>query len=255
MHPRVFLDSFWRNDIVNEIFVAMSFDKKYDFRWEKIYLPAIQGEPIHGLNLKAVRVDIRKSGDSIISEINNGIAHSQLVLADISITDEINTNGERTGFRNGNVMFEVGLAMAVRQPVEVILIRDDDAKLLFDLSHIPVATFNPHDIDASISLIRSIISDRLSERQLMKDLRFTRAIESLGQFELNLIRSNAHLETLGWEGPSYPPAIATALPRVVEAGILRLAHFKTEKHPDIYVWTTFGREIAKYVASKSDKKA
>jgi hypothetical protein len=33
MHPRVFLDSFWQSDLKNEIFVAMSFDHKYDERW------------------------------------------------------------------------------------------------------------------------------------------------------------------------------------------------------------------------------
>ena len=255
MHPRVFLDSFWRNDIENEIFVAMSFDAKYDSRWQNIFIPAIEAEVICGLNLKAVRVDISKSGDSIISEINNGIAHSQLVLADISKTNE--TKSEEGGkiHRNENVMFEVGLAMAVRQPVEVILVRDDDEKLLFDLSHIPVAKFDPEDEAQSISLMRKIISDRLKERNLVKDLRFKRTVESLGQFELNLVRSSAHLNVLGWEGPSYPAAIATALPRVVESGILRLAYFANEKRPDLYEWTIFGREIANYVVQKTKKKA
>jgi hypothetical protein len=67
MHPRVFLDSFWRNDLKNEVFVAMSFDHKYDERWEKIFIPAIERYPIDGLTLKAIRVDIRKSGDSIVT--------------------------------------------------------------------------------------------------------------------------------------------------------------------------------------------
>lgn len=141
MHPRVFLDTFWRNDIRNEVFVAMSFDPRFDRRWESIFRPAIESITVGGQQLRAVRVDIRKSGDSILSEINDGIAHSQAVLADISVVDRISQHGATTAFRNGNVMFEVGVALACRQPVEVLLVRDDAEKLLFDVSHIPVVRF------------------------------------------------------------------------------------------------------------------
>ena len=230
----------------------MSFDSNFDDRWQNIIIPAIESKKILNLKLRAIRVDIRQSGDSIISEINNGISHSQLVLADISKTATTETEEGVKIHRNENVLFEVGLAMAIRQPVEVILIRDDDDKLLFDVSHIPVIKYNPKNIDDSVKLLRGIITDRLKERELVKDLRFARTVESLGQFEINLIRTNAHLEVLGWKGPSYPPAIATALPRVVETGILRLAKLATEEKPDLYVWTTFGREVANYVSKQKN---
>jgi hypothetical protein len=74
MHPRVFLDTFWRNDIRDEVFVAMSFDPCFDERWNHIFRPAVESQPIGGKQLKAIRVDIRKSGDSILSEITDGIA-------------------------------------------------------------------------------------------------------------------------------------------------------------------------------------
>ena len=252
MHPRVFLDNFWRNEIVDEVFVAMSFDQKYDTRWERIFVPAIEGKEISGRKLKAIRVDIRKSGDSIISEINNGIAHSQLILADLSIIDQAKENNDSVFHRNGNVMLEVGIALACRQPVEVILVRDDREKLIFDLSHIPVATFDPNNIEESVIAIRQILSDRMQERDLIKDLRFNKVLESLGQFELNLIRSNAHLNVLGWEGPSFPPAVATALPRILEAGVLRLEQISKDGKPDLYVWTTFGRAVADFVKNAAN---
>ncbi len=251
MHPRVFLDNFWRNDIADEVFVAMSFDPKYDERWDKIFVPAIEEMEIAGRNLKAIRVDIRKSGDSIVSEINNGIAHSQLILADISTIDQAKDNNVSGYHRNGNVMLEVGLALACRQPVEVILVRDDGEKLIFDLSHIPVVKFDPSNVEDSVFTIRKIISDRMQERDLIKDLRFNKVLESLGQFELNLIRSTAHLNVLGWEGPSYPPAVATALPRILESGILRLAQISKDGKPDLYVWTTFGKAVANFVKKAS----
>jgi hypothetical protein len=244
VHPRVFLDRFWRNDIRNEVFVAMSFDPRFERRWEGVFRPAIESISIAGRQLKAIRVDIRKSGDSILSEINDGIAHSQLVLADISVIDSLVTGGSQTSFRNGNVMFEVGIALACRQPVEVVLVRDDAEKLLFDISHIPVIRFDPANEAAATKLIQAALMDRFRERDLLKDLRLARTLESLTQFEINLIRTNSHLNALGWQGESLPAAVAMALPELLKKQVLRLAQLRTDRSPDIYVWTTFGRVIA-----------
>lgn len=244
MHPRVFLDSFWRNDIRNEIFVAMSFDPRFDQRWNAIFRPAIESISIGDQRLKAIRVDIRQSGDSILSEINDGIAHSQMVLADISVVDFMTVEGDRTPARNGNVMYEVGMALACRQPVEVVLVRDDAEKLLFDISHIPVIRFDPGNERASIDLIKRTLLDRLRERDLLKDLRLARTLESLTQFEINLIRANSGHKALGWQGESLPAAVAMALPDLLRKQVLRLAQLRTGGSPDIYVWTTFGRIVA-----------
>ena len=251
MHPRTFLESFWRNDLRDEVFVAMSFDEKYDQRWHEVFAPAIECKPIVGRSMKANRVDIRQSGDSILTEITNGIAHAQLILADISVTDEYKVGDKRRWHRNENVMYEVGIAIASRQPVEVVLVRDDERPLLFDLSHIPVIRFKPKDVTGSVQRIRAALEDRLSERELEKDLRFTATLESLAPFEINLIRQNAHLPVLGWEGPSYPPAVGIALPRILEKGILRLVKPAAGGKPDLYTWTTFGRAIADHLVAAS----
>ena len=244
MHPRVFLDNFWRNDIRNEVFVAMSFDLRFERRWEAIFRPAIESISVGGQQLRAIRVDIRKSGDSILSEINDGIAHSQLVLADISIVDSVVANGNPTSFRNGNVMYEVGIALACRQPVEVVLVRDDDGKLLFDISHIPVIRFNPADEAAGVKLIQAVLTDRLQERDLLKDLRLARTLESLSQLEVHWIRRNARLPSLAWAGETVPRDVALVLPDLLKKQVLRLCQLRTGTIPDLYVWTTFGRVIA-----------
>jgi hypothetical protein len=151
--------------------------------------------------------------------------------------------------RNGNVMYEVGLAIACRQPVEVILVRDDERPLLFDISHIPVLRFDPNDVDRSSKVVRSTLVDRMRERDLTKDLRFKATFESLTQFEINLVRQNAHLNVLGWKGPSYPAAVAMALPRILDKGILRLIKPAAGGQPDVYTWTTFGRAVADHLKS------
>jgi hypothetical protein len=244
MHPRVFLDSFWRNDIRDEVFVAMSFADAFQQRWDDIVRPAVERAPIDGRTLRAIRVDTRRSGESILTEIIDGIAHSQLVVADISVVDRWVDGAERRAARNGNVMYEVGLALACRQPVEVLLIRDDDERLLFDVSTIPVLRNDPQDPIRSQEALREAIVDRLRERSLQRDLRLRRTLESLSQFEINLIRSNRHLERLGWNGPGLPAAVAMSLPALLEKQVLRLERVGTDTMPAIYTWTVFGREVA-----------
>jgi hypothetical protein len=247
MHPRVFLDTFWRNDLTNEVFVAMSFRDDFRARWESIIRPAVEDGPIHGLTLKAVRVDVRQSGDSILTLIADGIAHSQLILADISVTDQWEVDGQKRHARNGNVMYEVGLAMACRQPVEVVLVRDDNENLLFDVSPIPVLRYDARDAANSIPLIRKALADRFKERELFKDLRVEATCDALSPFEINLIRGNRHMKEFGWDANgSLPAAVAMALPHLLRKRILRLvaAGQPKTKTPHRYAWSTFGRVIA-----------
>jgi hypothetical protein len=255
MHPRTFLDSFWRNDLRNEVFVAMPFRDDFVPRWDTIIRPAIEDEPLLGLALKGVRVDTRKSGDSILTDIADGVAHSQLILADISVTDRWQIGDSHLHARNGNVMYEVGLAMACRQPIEVLLVRDDVEPLLFDVSPIPVLSYDPSDSAKCISGIRQALIDRLRERELVKDLRVAATREALSQFELNLIRANRHLSVFSWEGPSLPAAVAMALPSLLQKRVLRLVAPATGDRPDAYDWTTFGRVIADSLPSLSSKPA
>ena len=69
-------------------------------------------------------MDLSKTGDSILTDIVDGIAHSQLVPADVSTIGKDSVTG--TPYRNGNVMYEVGIALACRHPSEVLLVRDDE---------------------------------------------------------------------------------------------------------------------------------
>jgi hypothetical protein len=59
----------------------MGFAERYTPRFKQVIEPAI-GE----VGLEAYRVDNSKTGDCIVTDISDGIAHSQLVLADVSTT-------------------------------------------------------------------------------------------------------------------------------------------------------------------------
>lgn len=256
MHPNVFLDGFWRSEIRTEVFVCMSFDSISEPRWTDIFVPAIEGDLGERIKrLKGVRVDYRQRGDSILTEIIDGIAHSLLVLADISVSHRCTLDGELKCYRNGNVMYEVGLALACRQPVEVILIRDDSDSLLFDVGHIPVTTYYPTDPTKSMGLIQQLLRDRIREIDYLKDSRVTKIVRSLTQDEVVLLKSWHNLFMFGvgkgrWWKKFEQTAIETAVSRLLDRGVIRVFEIASSKSGNLYGYTAFGKIVAEIVAGK-----
>lgn len=158
------------------VFVAMSFDTSFDNRWSKVIAPAINNVLRDGNKLEPVRVDARQFSDSILTEILSGITNSRLIFADITTQGIL---GERP-VRNGNVMYEVGIAHAVRLPEEVLLFRSDSDRLLFDVANIRVNDYTPDEKpEEAISQISKSIIAALSELELRRNLAVARAAESM----------------------------------------------------------------------------
>src|SRR4051812_6902313 len=84
MHPNAYLRSFWRLELRPQIFVAMSFDETYRSRYEKVIAPAVSRLSVNGKRLSPYRVDTSKSGDSILTDIMEGVSHCQMIVADLS---------------------------------------------------------------------------------------------------------------------------------------------------------------------------
>jgi hypothetical protein len=229
----------------------MSFESRFDQRYEDIVRPAIEEEQIQGYGLKAYRVDNSKTGDSILTDIVDGIAHSRLVLADVSVVDE----GRYTEvpIRNGNVMYEVGLALACRNPSEVLLVRDDSKKLLFDASTIPHLEIDFSDTASAVLTLRSEIADRLKETNLVRDARTKIASRALTQDEIRILRSlkdldkgqarDFSLRDLGML--SYPNQ--RGIDGLLSKGAVRTAALRAESEIVFYALTPFGYALADFV--------
>ena len=69
MHPQAFLQTMWQAKLRSQIFVAMTFDRRYTRRFENVIAPAISGVRMGQLVLEPLRVDISKTGDPILTEI------------------------------------------------------------------------------------------------------------------------------------------------------------------------------------------
>lgn len=153
------------------IFVAMSFDSRFDSRWQNVIAPAIRG-----VGLEPSRVDTRMVSDSVITEILDGIAKCCLVFADMTTIGKL---GDTT-IRNGNVMYEIGIAHSCRLPEEVLIFRSDEDALPFDVTNIRV---NKYDPDRSPKAAKSIIEDAIKnarrEIDLTRHLAVKKAMQSL----------------------------------------------------------------------------
>jgi hypothetical protein len=160
----------------NKVFVAMSFADEFQPRWENVIAPAIESVEVDGDTLQAHRVDNRKVSDSIVTEIVTGISNSRLIFADISSHFAEN----RIAVRNGNVMYEVGIAHAVRLPEEVLLFRSDRDPLLFDVANVRINRYDPEgQPEEARQGVEGAIRNALLEVDNRRNLSVQRTLDSL----------------------------------------------------------------------------
>lgn len=160
----------------NIVFVVMSFSDKFLHRWENVIQPGIQRIRIGEKPLEAIRVDQQKISDSIMTKILMRIASARLVLADISSMGKI----ENRTVRNENVMYEVGLAQAVRLPEEVVLLRSDEDDLSFDVKDIRVQKYDPeNDPEGAQDIVAHAVLESLRGVDLLKAIAVKQALNKL----------------------------------------------------------------------------
>lgn len=171
MYPRAYLDLFRDFARRPSVFVAMPFSRHFEPRWKTIFRPAIQSS-----GLRPLRIKENVIGQSIPSEILEGIGSSTLVLADIS--PESGTS-ERA-LPNSNVMYELGIAHACRLPEEVIVVTDKArGEMPFDIRHIRWNRFSASAPNEAKKQIHSLIQNALREIDLLKDRMVERTVRSL----------------------------------------------------------------------------
>lgn len=161
-----------------KVFVAMSFDRRFDERWNNVISPAIRNIEVNGVRLEPFRVDARLVSDSILTEILSGISNSRLVFVDITTIGFIDDKA----IRNGNVMYELGLSHSVRLAEEVIIFRSDNDQLLFDTSNIRINNYDPDENPAeSKSKVENTLISALKEIDLRKHLAVSKAADVLDE--------------------------------------------------------------------------
>jgi hypothetical protein len=165
MYPKTFLDNFWRGDLRREVFVIMPFHESLTPVWEKAIRPAIEelkDEDGSGFRPHCVRENT-PSGD-VIREIIDGITNSTLVFADISLLP-----GEPlTAHRNGNVMYELGIANAFREEVDIIVVKSDRKSAEFDIAPNRYHEYSFDDLAAAKNRFLELLRSGLRTREGVK---------------------------------------------------------------------------------------
>lgn len=249
----------------NRVFVAMSFDPMFDKRWENVINPAIKQVERNNLSLEPNRVDIRRVSDSILTEILTGISRSLVILADVTSLGKI---GNRP-VRNANVMYEVGLAHAIRLPEEVILFRSDNDELLFDLANVRVNSYDPDgDPEKARRRVGTTIVEAIKEVDLKRDLSVKAAAESLDYTCWDILLTAAakdgiHPQPMKTMGQALGNARhISAISRLLELGALRTNYLHIT--PELlaspndqpaekmlkYKLTPFGNILLEHIASE-----
>lgn len=244
MHPQVYLRTFWKQELKPQIFVAMSFAPEAKERFDQVIAPAIQAIAIDGQELTAHRVDLSKSGDAILTEIMDGIAHSRMVLADVSTIGKDSKHGR--AYRNANVMYEVGLALACRHPSEVLLVRDDYDPFLFDVSTVPHKNIDFTDIPKAKAELAEELASRLREANQLEQVRAELAYSSLTYDEVAAMLSHRKYmpplafgmrqpmaSNMGWRSASL---------RLLDKHLIRCVGLADDATP-IYQFTFLGLQV------------
>jgi len=235
-----------------QVFVAMSFADQYKARFDHVFAPAISSITVDGDPLTPYRVDFSKTGDSILTDIMDGIAHSQMVVADISTMGRDSKTGEP--YRNGNVMYELGIALACRQPSEVLILQDDNDRFLFDVSTIPHMRLDFTDVEEARRTLHEKLVARLRERTYVHDARVELAIAGLTSGEIATLKALADSIPGKIWGVKQKGNVdgMVSIPRLLDKHILRVVGEFEAGDPGC-VLTPLGQVVAEVVKSRLRK--
>lgn len=179
MYPAEVLNLFPPFAHTSQVFVAMSFDERFDPIWDRVFCPAVAGLSADGTPLSAFRVNLTRKSDSIITEIVQNIAQCRLILADISTAGWHDAGlGQQRPVRNANVLYELGIAHASRLPEEVLIVRSDNDPLDFDIAGVRVHRY-PADFEAAREAIENLLRAALASVDQRRSIAVAKALQGL----------------------------------------------------------------------------
>ena len=221
MHPHTFYSTLFQHTKRDEVFVIMSFAPDFCARWCEVIEPVIRED----LGLVANRVDYNVSGESVVHDIMDGIAHARLVIADITSREMSDDRGCLWPQRNANVMWELGIAHIMRLPDEVLMVRSDREQSIFDLTQFRAFEYDPSDVDAARRLLRRLAEDRLRAIDQSKSDFVRQCTDALDPLSATFL-----LMRVPTDGRPFvvTPNMRNAMvvPRLFELGILRTVKHK-----------------------------
>lgn len=240
MYAKSFFQHFWAADQRNELFVCMPFHTSFDIKFKNIFDP---GARKAGFD-KAVRVDETWEANVITDKLFDGIANSKMLLFDLS--DDPKAPCQYSKQVNSNVLYELGVANAMREPEDIVLMRENSVvNIPFDVSGLNI---NVYKGDLTPDWLVDKLKRILERQGWYKSKRVQAAARSIDDIGLELM-VNVGKRPSGYNHfnvRGQPIEIRMAASRLVDLGILWLATAESG-HEHAYRWTPFGLEVVKFL--------
>lgn len=267
MHPSVYYNTFLKYASSDRIFVAMPFTDDFPQVFRRIIEPAIaSGSLAAGAPLKSRIVNRGTAGSpDIHAEIFDGILHSRLVIADLSVQSYLVTEGKTRWFANPNVAYEVGLAAAWRNPEDILLVyrQHPDHTYGFDVQNLRHIPYRLDDVDGSVAHLSSEIESALRQSKFFADAAFdtvARAISpTTAQFmHIEAARVFPGIQFLKPDAGGIADRREAAISELASVGALVTRHVFPGKDGKglgvIYQWTDLGLRLMKFWHALDDTR-
>lgn len=237
MFPKHYFDLFREDIELGTVFVGMDFGPDFLDRRKNVIEASISGA-----GLKPVIVDTSVINESILMDILKGVQTSQLLLFEIS--------KDNMGQRNGNTLYELGLAHASRLPEETLVLRDDDDKLLFDIQTFRVKKYDPRNIERSKVEIAGHLKSLVANIDRTKSRIIEKTLSLLDDVSLTIIYQMVE-QTHFSIHPQTPQQTQieqrAAIRHLLELGVFRTGN-DLGRGQYAYHWTGLGKTIKELIA-------
>jgi hypothetical protein len=193
MYPHTYYETFMRYEASDEVFVAVPFSKEFTRAIDEVIAPAIGQVLVNGKPLKARVVNRGTAGAVDIHEqIYDGIIHSRLVIADMTVQSSYTLDDGKTRWQaNANVAYEVGLAAAWRNSEDILLIHQPhrEHSYSFDVQNLRHVGYDLANVKSSIDLIREEVIGALRRSRFLADQTFASLATALTPAAIHFMHS------------------------------------------------------------------
>lgn len=245
MYAKLFFERFWAGDQRNELFVCMPFHDSFDDKFRNIISTSAKNSGFK----KAERVKEDWEANVITDRIFDGIANSKMILFDLA--DDPKSPCQFSKQINGNVLYELGVANSIREPEDIVLIRErSSVKIPFDISGLNI---NMYEGELLTDWLSDKLQKALKKQKWYTSKRVKSAANSIDEYAFEL------MYRIGCRPPGFnhfniskmPYEVRFSVLRLIDLGILWFATGIDERgHEHAYRWTPFGREVIKYLGIK-----
>lgn len=265
MLPKHFFENFFQGKQENKLFVCMPFDDSLDSKFNIIKKIAEEDLGDKYKFEEVIRTKEEWAAGDLTEEIFNGIAHSKILLFDLSDDPKYENNLKEV---SPNVTYELGVALTFRSKEDILLIRKDSERpiedLPFDINHLPIRKYE--DLKNN-DWLKNLLINRLDHREKYKERVLSgvhRAMDDIGGF---IIRNHATKNNYKGEPFNVPSVykellqtqtsallkpsieeVRSSVLRLLDLGIVRSQfRYKDNIFEYNYYFTELGIEVAKYM--------